>query len=183
MHDKTMSSTYGRVYEHDLKSMESGEVANLSFIIWKKGHLNTAMRSTTLFCISDYVPPRLEPYLIEENRSALLTQYTQGIKKVYTYHYKTKAYSMCATIDFNTFKKGHQQHTMNLSLGRDSTQIWINHPGESVFSGENRPSFWAGNGICPNLRQYRNYMMIEYRLRDPYLPYIIYERTTRFNHD
>lgn len=172
LHDKTMSSTYGRVYEHDLKAMELGEVANLSFITWNKGYLNTAMRSTTLFCISDYIPPNLDHFLIEDETKSLLTQYIQGIKKVYTYNYKTKAYSMSSAINFNAFKRGHQQHAMNISLGNDNTQIWINHPGEAVYSGENRPSFWAGNGISPNIRQYKQYMMIEYRLHEPFLPFI-----------
>ncbi|MCK1993543.1 hypothetical protein GW626_10310 [Peribacillus muralis] len=172
LHGKTMSTTYGRVYEHDLKAMELGEIANLSYITWKKGNLNTAMRSSALFCISDYIPPRLDEYFVEEDSKALVTQYMQGIKKVYTYNYKTKNYCMSSAINFNAFQKGHQQHTMNLSLGQDNTQIWLNHPGETVFSGENRPSFWAGNGISPNIRQYKNYMLLEYRLKEPFVPFI-----------
>ncbi|ULT56727.1 hypothetical protein L1999_27460 [Neobacillus drentensis] len=169
---KTMSTTYGRVYEHDLKAMELGEVANLAFIAWKKGNLNHALRSTTLFCISDYTPPQLEQNFIEDESKALVSQYIQGIKKVYTYNYKTKNYCMSSAINFNAFKRGHQQHAMNIALGQDNTQVWINHPGESVYSGENRPSFWAGNGISPNIRQYKQYMLMEYRLQEPFLPFI-----------
>lgn len=52
-------------------------------------------------------------------------------------------------IKYNQYKKGHQQHMMNISLGNDATQLWINNPGEYAHSGENRPSYWAGNGKCP----------------------------------
>ncbi|MEW4226044.1 hypothetical protein [Rossellomorea marisflavi] len=172
LHGKTMSTTYGRVYEHDLKAMEMGETANLAFITWKKGKLNTAMRCTTLFCLSTYEPPTLEDYFIEDASKVLVTQYKQGIKEVYTYNYKTSSYCMSAAIRFNSYKKGHQQHAMNIALDQDNTQIWINHPGEAVYSGENRPSFWAGNGISPNITQYKQYMFLEYRLKEPFLPYI-----------
>lgn len=172
LHGKTMATTYGRVYEHDLKAMELGEVSNLAFITWKKGNLNTAMRSTVLFCISDYIPPQLDQYFVDEDGKALLTQYIQGMKEVYTYNFKTKNYGMSSAIHFNAFNRGHQQHSMNLSLGQDNTQVWLNHPGESVFSGENRPSFWAGNGYSPNIRQYKQYMLLEYRIQDPFIPFI-----------
>jgi hypothetical protein len=172
LHGKTMATTYGRVYEHDLKAMELGEVSNLAFITWKKGNLNRAMRSTALFCISDYIPPQLEQYFVEDDSKAILTQYIQGIKEVYTYNFKTKNYCMSSAIHFNAFNRGHQQHSMNLSLGQDNTQVWLNHPGESVFSGENRPSFWAGNGYSPNIRQYKQYMLLEYRIQDPFIPFI-----------
>jgi hypothetical protein len=172
LHGKTMATTYGRVYEHDLKAMELGEVSNLAFITWKKGNLNTAMRSTALFCISDYIPPQLDQFFVEDDTKAILTQYIQGIKQVYTYNFKTKNYCMSSAIHFNAFNRGHQQHSMNLSLGQDNTQVWLNHPGESVFSGENRPSFWAGNGYSPNIRQYKQTMLLEYRIQDPFIPFI-----------
>ncbi|MBY0145028.1 hypothetical protein [Neobacillus niacini] len=172
LHGKTMATTYGRVYEHDLKAMELGEVSNLAFITWKKGNLNTAMRSTALFCISDYIPPQLDQYFVEDDSKAILTQYIQGIKQVYTYNFKTKNYCMSSAIHFNAFNRGHQQHSMNLSLGQDNTQVWLNHPGESVYSGENRPSFWAGNGYSPNIRQYKQTMLLEYRIQDPFIPFI-----------
>lgn len=167
-----MATTYGRVYEHDLKAMELGEVSNLAFITWKKGNLNTAMRSTALFCISDYIPPQLDQFFVEDDSKAILTQYIQGIKQVYTYNFKTKNYCMSSAIHFNAFNRGHQQHSMNLSLGQDNTQVWLNHPGESVFSGENRPSFWAGNGYSPNIRQYKQTMLLEYRIQDRFIPFI-----------
>ncbi|WP_407272084.1 hypothetical protein [Radiobacillus sp. PE A8.2] len=172
LYGKTMSSTYGRVYEHDLKAMELGEVSNLAFIAWKKGNLNRSIRSTVLFCLSDYEPPNFDHYLEIEDEKAVLTEYVQGIKKVYTYSFKTNYYACASAINFNTFKKGHQQHLMNVSLGKDNTQFWMNNPGERVYSGENRPSFWAGNGVCPNIRQYKNCMLIEYRLDEAIVPFI-----------
>ncbi|MCA0991348.1 hypothetical protein [Pseudalkalibacillus hwajinpoensis] len=172
LHGKTMSTTYGRVYEHDLKAMELGEVTNLAFIAWKEGYLNNTLRSTVLFCLSGYEPPELNQLITIPDDKGLRVEYKQGKKEVYTYLYKTKDYAMGSAIHFDPYLKGHQQHVMNVSLDDENTQFWINHPGEHVYSGENRPSFWAGNGICPNIRQYENVMMIEYLLKEPFIPFI-----------
>lgn len=168
---KTMSTTYGRVYEHDLKAMELGEISNIAYIAWKQGCLNTALRTTTLFCMSSYVPPKFEEFFIKDETKGLVTQYIQGVKEVYTYNFKTKNYCISSAINFNAFAKGHQQHSMNISLG-ENAQMWVNHPGETVYSGDNRPSFWAGNGSSPNIRQFQNYMFMEFKLNEMNVPFI-----------
>ncbi|MCP3030256.1 hypothetical protein LF817_02750 [Halobacillus sp. A1] len=164
LHGKTMASTYGRVYEHDLKAMETSEIANTTYILWGEGYLNHSLRSTVWFCLSTYNPPELEHLVKLPSNKALLAEYVQGIKQVYSYNYKTKDYSLSSAINFSAYEKGHQQHVMNVSVGEDNTTLWINHPGEYVFSGENRPSFWAGNGRCPSLHQFKNVMTIKYKL-------------------
>lgn len=34
--------------------------------------------------------------------------------------------------------------------------MWINNPGEYAYSGENRPSYWAGNDVMPMVDQKNN---------------------------
>lgn len=65
---------------------------------------------------------------------------------------------------FNPYVHGHQQHLMNIALGADSTQFHINHPGERVPSGGGRPSYWAGNGTNPLIRQYKNAQLMIYNI-------------------
>lgn len=172
-HGGTMSSTFGRTYEHDLKAMRIGEISNMLAIAWDKGYFNYALRASTVFCLSDYEPPfELQQYLNLNENQALLANYIQGINQIETYLFKNEYYSIASAIRYNVFNKGHQQHMMNVSLDDGATQIWINNPGEKMHSGENRPSFWAGNGRCPFIEQYRNTMIMTYDLSEAYVKFI-----------
>ncbi|WP_147041521.1 hypothetical protein, partial [Marinococcus halophilus] len=166
IHGKTMVSTYGRVYEHDLKAMENSEVANISFMLWGEGYFNHSLRAPVWFCLSEYTPPAMQDIVHLNEKQAVLAEYTQGIKNIYSYVYKTKPYSLASTINLSPYEKGHQQHVMNISLGVENTTMWINHPGESAFSGKNRPSYWAGNGRCPFVRQHHNTLIMKYKLHE-----------------
>ena len=167
LHHGAMSSTYGRVYEHNLKTTPLGEMTNLAKVLWGEGYFNNALRATALFSISDYEPPaRLERYITLKADESLTAEYMQGINQVQTYQYKTADYSLASCINYKAFKKGHQQHMMNVSLGNSNTHFWINHPGERRFSGEGRPSYWAGNGYMPLIYQYQNVLLMEYQNPD-----------------
>ncbi|MBR8698053.1 hypothetical protein I8F93_10135 [Enterococcus gallinarum] len=48
-HGGTLSSTFGRTYEHDLKAMRLGEISNILAIAWDRGNFNYALRASTLF--------------------------------------------------------------------------------------------------------------------------------------
>ncbi|MFD2706209.1 hypothetical protein [Salibacterium lacus] len=165
MHGKTMASTYGRVYEHDLKAMENSEISNISYILWGEGYFNHSLRAPVWFCLSQYTPPEYQEIVRMEDNQAMLAEYTQGIKQIYSYVYKTKEYSLAGAMNISPYEKGHQQHVMNVSLGNENTTMWINNPGETAFSGKNRPSFWAGNGRCPVIRQHKNIMLMKYKFQ------------------
>jgi len=46
---------------------------------------------------------------------------------------------------------------MNVAFGENRGALfYVNHPGERLFSGENRPSYWAGNGTMPWIERYEN---------------------------
>ncbi len=172
-HGGTLSSTFGRTYEHDLKAMRLGEISNLLAIAWDAGHFNYALRASTLFCLSDYLPPdEYLTYLHLDQDEYLTANYLQGINKVETYLYKCRDYSIAGGLRYHCFQKGHQQHLMNISLGDDGTQLWLNNPGEYMHSGENRPSYWAGNGCLPCVSQYKNTMAVKYQLARSYVPFV-----------
>ena len=42
--------------------------------------------------------------------------------------------------------------------------IGINHPGEKAFSGERRPSYWAGNGTLPYVAQHQNMILAVFNI-------------------
>lgn len=177
-HGGTINATFGRVYEHNLKSMQLGEVSNLIDIAWHCGYFNNALRASALFCMSDYVPPvYLEDFILKDPNNYILTTYHQGKNRALTYQYKNADYSLSSVINYKPGEKGHQQHVMSISLG-GATILWVNNPGESEYSGEGRPSYWAGNGVFPKIDQFRNIVYMQYDLKKAahkfvhfYLPY------------
>lgn len=157
----TFSSTYGRVYEKELKGFKCGEMASIIKMAWNKGFFNHHNRVLVPFALSEYTPLPLQPN--PSDNQGLEYMYRQGGKaKLYTF--KTNDYIMSSVEHFSPFKRGHQQHTLNLLVGKEQVPVWINHPGEFVTSGENRPSYWAGNGVLPDIYQEKNIALIEYHL-------------------
>lgn len=169
--DGTMASTYGRVYEHNLKAMKLGEISSVCKIAWGKGFFNNALRASSLFAISDYVPKESLNEILDSSTSDLIAFYKQGENQASTYLMKSQFYSMASVQEYRYKEKGHQQHVMNIALG-DCVNIWLNAPGESEYSGEGRPSFWAGNSSLPQIIQYRNIQAINYELSEDDLSYI-----------
>lgn len=177
-HGGTMTSTFGRVYEHNLKAMQLGEISNIIQIAWNHGYFNNSLRSSALFAMTDYEPPKEdEKYLCVNQDVNVKAEYLQGENGVCTYLYKNKEYSLATAVNYKPYTHGHQQHIVNVSLG-DSTILWLTNPGESEYSGDGRPSYWAGNDVMPLAMQYKNNAFLHYRLNDScykfihlYLPY------------
>ena len=168
-----MASSYGRCYEKTLKSRTEIETNFLSWVAFGKGRLTSSNRATALMCLSSYAPEAAGTMDIEEGK-ALTVKAKQGLNPVYTYLYKTNGYSMGSTIRFKCFKHGHQQHVFDLSFGKKNRQFFINHPGERAFSGENRPSYWAGNGTCPMVVQYKGLSMMFYDIDEEEMVHYIH---------
>lgn len=166
-----MASSYGRCYEKELKAMEFGELSFVTWMIWGRGYVNSTSRSTALMAITSYRVPNYD-HLLESSDNGVVYEYKQGIKGVNTYLYKTPEYAVGSVLNYEPGAKGHQQHTFNISLGQSNTQLWINHPGELVPSGENRPSYWAGNGTMPHIEQYRNNTVIKYQLENQNIDFV-----------
>ena len=165
------ASTYGRVYEHNLKSIAMNEIGALTKIAYGIGHFSDALRAAALFSLSDYVPPaNLQENFAPQNH--LIARYRQGINEAETYLYKTPQYSMVSCQDYHFQKQGYQQHMMNITLDTCQSAIWINHPGEYKYSGENRPSYWAGNGSLPRIYQEKNRMVMRYSIPEEEIPFI-----------
>jgi hypothetical protein len=44
--------------------------------------------------------------------------------------------------------------------GHPMARLWVNHPGEDDPWGNQRPSYWAGNGILPRVAQHRDVALL-----------------------
>ncbi len=160
-----MSASFGRAYEDTLKFRSQTELSFIYHIAFGSGFYTKAGRATTLFALSSYEP---EPYHREtmlNNDEWMEITLRQGIRNVDTYLFKTPYYQMGCVQQYRPFTHGHQQHLFNVAAGRNAElQYFINHPGEPAFSGQNRPSYWAGNGTMPSIHQYRNIALLLYHI-------------------
>lgn len=152
-----MNSTYGRTYEESIKTRIQTEPNFINWISFGEGYVTYYGNAVGLYAISDYEP---EDYgaqgRLQEGEGASL-EYLQGMGKVSISVYRTNQYITAGVRQFKPFRHGHQQHLQHTVFGKDKPAIfYVNHPGERTFSGENRPSYWAGNGTIPWMERYNN---------------------------
>ena len=87
------------------------------------------------------------------------TQGNDGYVDLYTY--KTADYMMTSANDFHPGEPGHQENpfqlTFNAVAGCGSPT-----PASRVLFGAARPSYWAGNGTCPKVNQYKAFAGLIY---------------------
>lgn len=152
-----MNATYGRTYEENIKTRIQTEPSFVNWISYGEGYATCFGNASSLYAVSDYEP---EDYAgecrMEEDEGAVLS-YCQGIGQVSVDLYRTSQYLTAGVRQFKPFRHGHQQHLMHVVFGKEKPAVfYVNHPGERLFSGENRPSYWAGNGTMPWIERYRN---------------------------
>lgn len=179
-----LSSSYGRVYEGTLKGRELSAPSFIEWITAGKGFINNNTSSTTLYALSDYEPENYYSDIQLEDDEAMIVSMVQGINENHLTTYATNDYMMSSIEGFNPYVHGHQQHLMNIALGETSTQFHINHPGERVPSGGGRPSYWAGNGTNPLIRQYKNAQLVIFNIEEYELVHYIhgYIMKERYDH-
>ncbi len=178
-----LSTSYGRCYEKTLKSREQVETSFISWIAFMQGYIGRRTQAVPLYCISEYTPTiDINNYNPRENERITFKQ-SQGKDKVNIYSYKTPDYFISCVQAFNPYKHGHQQHIMNITLDKECEQFYINNPGERAFSGENRPSYWAGNGTNPFVIQEKNNMLMLFKIDKNELVHAIHAYLLKENYD
>lgn len=155
---------YARVYEEYLKGAQLNEMNLISWIIFGQGRFNVNVQASALLCISDYEPAVGHSILNAPDNDGLLIKRKQGALHANTCIYKTLDYALATAIDYLPFTAGIGQSVLNLAIGQKPVTLWINHPGEKSFSGQRRPSYWAGNGTLPRMTQEKNIAMGIYQI-------------------
>ena len=154
-----MSSSFGRAYEDTVKAKETNEPSFLSYVADGNGWGTLSNRATALFSLSSYLPPERNEDGSDPS-SMMITACVQGLSPVWTYRAASCFHSLSSAEAFKPFRHGHQQHLMDASIGENAAPFFINHPGEKAYSGENRPSYWSGNGTIPLIIQHRSLLMM-----------------------
>lgn len=159
-----MSSSFGRAYEMTVKAKEENEPSFLSYVAFGEGWATLSNRATALFSLSSYVPELISPDTLTDLEMRIV-RCVHGEENVWTYSAATSSYILASAENFKPFRHGHQQHIMDCTIGKEAS-FFINHPGEKAYSGENRPSYWSGNGTLPMAIQYKALMLMLFEIEE-----------------
>ena len=165
--DGVPAGSMGRAYDKELRAGPLTELAPFAAIAFGKGWLNKGVASLPLFAAGRYEPPEgLESYAWPEPGQVVSARYLQGYGPAASLGlYKTRAIQLSTNSGAKAGGYGHQQHVLDLRFAsHPMARAWINHPGEDDPWGQQRPSYWAGNGRLPRVGQHENVALLQYRL-------------------
>ena len=161
------AGSMGRAYDKELRAGPLTELAPFAAVAFGRGWLNTGVASLPLFAAGSYVPPSgLETYAWPEQGRVISARYLQGYGPAASLSlYKTRNVQLSTNSGAKAGGFGHQQHVIDLRFStHPMARSWINHPGEDDPWGQQRPSYWAGNGTLPRVGQHENVALVSYRL-------------------
>lgn len=157
------AGTMGRVYEKELLASQLSELCAFGHVAWGGGRLNRKCASLPFFCLSDYTPPTESARYARLTHGALSAHYRCGGGKIVVWKQPTVSLASC--VDHHPGERGHQQHLIDVQFAtRPDARLWLNHPGDVQPGSEARPSFWAGNGVLPQVKQKNNRALVRWRL-------------------
>lgn len=166
-----VAASYGRIYFKNLIGRRTSESSALNFILSGEGWLNQHCFAPVLLALSRYQPDEALLSLYDAPPQGILNESVQGEAQAHLYSYKTPDYILATVLDYRPGQPGLQEHVIQLMIRNCDTQIWINHPGEAVFFGEGRPSYFAGNGTLPRVTQHENRAQLVFDLLDQEVSY------------
>lgn len=161
------AGSMGRAYDKELRAGPLTELAPFAATAFGKGWFNKGVASLPLFAAGRYEPPNgLEAYVEPAPGEAILANYRQGYGPAALLSlYKTKTVQLSTNSGARAGGYGHQQHVLDLRFAsHPMARSWINHPGEDDPWGQQRPSYWAGNGNLPRVTQDGPSALLLYRL-------------------
>ncbi|MBY5326279.1 hypothetical protein [Rhizobium leguminosarum] len=156
------AGSQGRAYDKELRAGPLTELAPFAQVAFGTGWLNNGVAALTMFCAGSYEPPADLAELATLNRGrSVEARYSQGLESGKLVLFKNEAAQLSTVVDHKTGQKGHQQHVLDIRLaGHPMARLWVNHPGEDDPWGNQRPSYWAGNGILPRVAQHRDVALL-----------------------
>jgi hypothetical protein len=161
------AGSMGRAYDKELRAGPLTELAPFAAVAFGKGWLNKGVASLPLFAAGRYEPPAaIAAYVEPAEGQVVSARYFQGYGPAALLNlYKTKHVQLSTNSSAKAGGYGHQQHVLDLRFAsHPMARSWLNHPGEDDPWGQQRPSYWAGNGVLPRVGQHDNVAMVHFRL-------------------
>jgi hypothetical protein len=163
--DGVLATTQGRTYELELKGDRCNAVSCMNWIAFGNGYPNSAPHGSADLALSTYEPSaavgQLERLLRAQRAIYRVHHGPPGHADVYTY--RTGRSLLASAIHYRPGGRGYQEHVVHATLGAGAN-VWINHPGELKVSGPGRPSYWAGNGVLPDVVQFQGLAVVTFAI-------------------
>lgn len=161
------AGSMGRAYDKELRAGPLTELAPFAAVAFGKGWLNAGVASLPMLTAGCYEPPEnLSELAFPPARQIVSASYRQGYGPAALLNiYKTAHVQLSTNSGAKAGAYGHQQHVLDVRFAsHPMARSWINHPGEDDPWGQQRPSYWAGNGTLPRVGQHGPVAMLLYRL-------------------
>lgn len=156
-------ATQGRAYEKALRARYTDPIAAINYIYFNEGGINAFSKGVIMLLEMEYYAKNRSPINESERIHG-------DVQKVKTKSLKSKYHMITSVIDYKIGEIGYQEHIAGVVL-ENQINIWVNHPGEESVIGNNRPSFWGGNGIIPEVTVSTNNLTYIYDLKhNDYFP-------------
>jgi hypothetical protein len=161
------SSTQGRTYDRDLKLPVLTETSALAWIEWGRGALGPMGFAVPLLCLGAYAARDAARRIgLWDEPLGVQARYRQGHARLVSW--KSRDALLGSVVDYHPGAPGYQAVVTQAHLaGHPDARIWISNPGQDDPFGTRRPSYWAGDGVMPQVAQWRNLALLHYRLDDP----------------
>jgi hypothetical protein len=164
------SSTQGRTYDRDLKHPALTETSALAWIEWGRGALGPMAFAVPLLCLGAYVSPEAARRIaLWDKPLGLQARYMQGRDHAaHLVSWKSRDALLGSVVDYHPGEPGYQAVVSQAHLeGHPDARIWISNPGQDDPFGTRRPSYWAGDGVMPQVAQWQNLALLHYRVDEP----------------
>jgi len=161
------AGSMGRAYDKELRAGPLTELAPFAAVAFGRGWLNKGVASLPLFAAGQYEPPTsLADHVEPADGQVITARYFQGYGPAALLNlYKTRHIQLSTNTGAKAGGYGHQQHVLDVRFAsHPMARSWLNHPGEDDPWGQQRPSYWAGNGVLPRVGQHDNVALVHYRV-------------------
>jgi hypothetical protein len=161
------AGSMGRAYDKELQAGSLTELAPFATVAFGTGWLNRGVASLPMLAAGGYAPPQgLIENVEPAQGQAVVAHYAQGYGPgALLSLYKSRHVQLSCNTGAHPGAYGHQQHVIDvLFAAHPMARSWINHPGEDDPFGQQRPSYWAGNGVLPRVGQFDNVALVLFDL-------------------
>jgi hypothetical protein len=161
------AGSMGRAYDKELRAGPLTELAPFAAVVFGKGWLNTGVAALPMLASGGYEPPSdLVDLAFPPDGEAINAHYRQGYGPAALLTlYKNAHVQLSTNSGAKAGGSGHQQHVLDIRFAsHPMARSWINHPGEDDPWGQQRPSYWAGNGNLPRVGQHGATAMLLFHL-------------------
>jgi len=161
------AGSMGRAYDKELRAGPLTELAPFAALAFGKGWFNTGVAALPMFAAGRYEPPNdLIELAFPLAEKTIQANYRQGFgpAALLSLH-KTEHVQLSTNSGTKAGGSGHQQHVLDIRFAsHPMARSWINHPGEDDPWGQQKPSYWAGNGNLPRVGQHGPVAMLLFHL-------------------